>query len=424
MHWQLLVVLQKLINPYSLLFSAFFSGMELAYLSSNRLKIEVEKSRGAWQGKLKNIFYKNQSTIIALLLLGNNFALVIYGIKAAELLNPVLTKIGVQNEALLLISQTILSTLLVLITAEFLPKAVVQLNPNRFLNIGAVPLFIIFIILYLPTQFILLLSSGFLKLSGGKNKTSEKVFSKVDLEHYVFDIYSRIHAEQEFSNEMLILSNALDFSKIKARDCMIPRTEMVAVEIDEKLSNLKTLFIEKGLSKILVYRKTIDNIIGYVHSFDLFKSPKAIKQIIKPIDFVPSVMSGKELLELFTKQSGSIAVVTDEYGGTAGLVTIEDVIEEIFGEIEDEHDKEDLTEKILSKTEFIFSARIEIDYLNENYKLGFMASDEYDTLGGLIIHELESIPMVGQQLAFQNLSIEIQAVSERRIELVKVTVLK
>ncbi len=408
----------------SLLFSAFFSGMELAYLSSNRLKIEVEKSRGAWQGKLKNIFYKNQSTMIALLLLGNNFALVIYGIKAAEILNPVLKDIGVHNEALLLISQTILSTLLVLITAEFLPKAVVQLNPNRFLNIGAVPLFVIFIILYLPTQFILLLSSGFLKLSGGKNKTSEKVFSKVDLEHYVFDISSRIHSEQEFSNEMLILSNALDFSKIKARDCMIPRTEMVAVEIDEKLSNLVTLFIQKGLSKILVYRKTIDNIIGCVHSFDMFKSPKSIKQIIKPIDFVPSVMSGKELLELFTKQSGSIAVVTDEYGGTAGLVTIEDVIEEIFGEIEDEHDKEDLTEKILSKTEFIFSARIEIDYLIENYKLGFIASDEYDTLGGLIIHELESIPMVGQQLTYQNLSIEIQAVSERRIELVKVTVLK
>ena len=413
-----------LIILISLLFSAFFSGMELAYLSSNRLKIEVEKSRGAWQGKLKNIFYKNQSTMIALLLLGNNFALVIYGIKAAEILNPVLKDIGVHNEALLLISQTILSTLLVLITAEFLPKAVVQLNPNRFLNIGAVPLFVIFIILYLPTQFILLLSSGFLKLSGGKNKTSEKVFSKVDLEHYVFDISSRIHAEQEFSNEMLILSNALDFSKIKARDCMIPRTEMVAVEIDEKLSNLVTLFIQKGLSKILVYRKTIDNIIGCVHSFDMFKSPKSIKQIIKPIDFVPSVMSGKELLELFTKQSGSIAVVTDEYGGTAGLVTIEDVIEEIFGEIEDEHDKEDLTEKILSKTEFIFSARIEIDYLIENYKLGFIASDEYDTLGGLIIHELESIPMVGQQLTYQNLSIEIQAVSERRIELVKITVLK
>ena len=413
-----------LIILISLLFSAFFSGMELAYLSSNRLKIEVEKSRGAWQGKLKNIFYKNQSTMIALLLLGNNFALVIYGIKAAEILNPVLKDIGVQNEALLLVSQTILSTLLVLITAEFLPKAVVQLNPNRFLNIGAVPLFVIFIILYLPTQFILLLSSGFLKLSGGKNKTSEKVFSKVDLEHYVFDISSRIHAEQEFSNEMLILSNALDFSKIKARDCMIPRTEMVAVEIDEKLSNLVTLFIQKGLSKILVYRKTIDNIIGCVHSFDMFKSPKSIKQIIKPIDFVPSVMSGKELLELFTKQSGSIAVVTDEYGGTAGLVTIEDVIEEIFGEIEDEHDKEDLTEKIISKTEFIFSARIEIDYLIENYKLGFIASDEYDTLGGLIIHELESIPMVGQQLTYQNLSIEIQAVSERRIELVKITVLK
>lgn len=408
----------------SLLFSAFFSGMELAYISSNRLKIEVEKSRGTWQGKLKTIFYKNSSTMIALLLLGNNFALVIYGIKAAEILNPVLENIGVTNEALLLITQTIISTLLVLITAEFLPKAVVQINPNGFLNIGTLPLFIVFIILYLPTQFILLLSGVVLKLTGGKNKSTEKVFSKVDLANYVEDLSSRIHHEETLSNDMLILSNALQFSKVKARDCMIPRTEMIAIEIDDELSNLKALFIEKGLSKILVFRKSIDNIIGCVHSFDLFKAPKSIKQILKPIDFVPSVMSGKELLELFTTQSGSIAVVTDEYGGTAGIVTIEDVIEEIFGEIEDEHDKEALMEEQLNDTEFLFSARLEIDYLIENYKLNFIESEDYDTLGGLIIHELASIPSVGETLQYQNMTISIEAVSERRIELVKLTILK
>jgi CBS domain containing-hemolysin-like protein len=414
----------SLIILISLLFSAFFSGMELAYLSSNRLKIEVEKSRGTWQGKLKTIFYKNSSTMIALLLLGNNFALVIYGIKAAEILNPVLEGFGMHNEAILLITQTILSTLLVLITAEFLPKAIVQINPNGFLNIGTLPLFIVFILLYLPTQFILLFSGIALKLFGGKAKSTEKVFSKVDLAHYVDEISSRINTEESLSNEMLILSNALDFSKVKARDCMIPRTEMVAVEIDEKLSNLVTLFIQKGLSKILVYRKTIDNIIGCVHSFDLFKSPTSIKQILKPIEFVPSVMSGKELLEMFTTQSGNIAVVTDEYGGTAGLVTIEDVIEEIFGEIEDEHDKEDLTEEKLSNTEYLFSGRIEIDYLIETYKLDFIASEEYDTLGGLIIHVLESIPTVGEQISYQNYNIQIEEVSERRIELVKITILK
>ena len=407
----------------SLFFSAFFSGMELAYLSSNRLKIEVEKSQGTWQGKLKNIFYKNQSTMIALLLLGNNFALVIYGIKAADILNPILEDFGMSNEALLLISQTILSTLLVLITAEFLPKAIVQINPNRFLNIGTLPLFIVFLILYLPTQCVLFLSGFVLKLTGGKKKTTEKVFSKVDLAHYVDDISSRINDEQAMSNEMVILSNALDFSKVKARDCMIPRTEMVTIEIDDELSHLKELFIEKGLSKIIVYRKSIDNIIGCVHSFDLFKSPKSIKEILKSIEFVPAVMSGKELLEMFTTQSGNIAVVTDEYGGTAGIVTIEDVIEEIFGEIEDEHDKEALKEERISDSEFRFSARVEIDYLINSFKFDIIASDEYDTLGGLIIHELESIPVVGEQLTYRNIRIEIEEVSERRIELVKLTIL-
>ncbi len=405
---------------FALFFSAFFSGMELAYLSSNRLKIEVEKSQGTWQGKLKSIFYKKQSTMIAMMLLGNNVALVIYGICAAAILNPILKQFGVENEALLLISQTIISTLLVLITAEFLPKAIVQINPNRFLNIGSIPLLLVFILLYIPTQFILLFSWLFLRITGSKGKSSEKVFSKVDLEHYVDDISSRIHAEEHMSNEMTILRNALDFSHVKARDCMIPRTEIVVVDIEDELEEVKQLFIKTGLSKILVYRDSIDNIIGYVHSFDLFKSPKSIKLVMKPIIFVPAVISGKELLEMFTKQSGSIAVVTDEYGGTAGLVTIEDVIEEIFGEIEDEHDKEDLREERISDKEYLFSARVEIDYLNEEYDLEFEKSDEYETLGGFILDELEEIPPVGATFIIKNLRFVIEEVSERRIELVRV----
>jgi len=405
---------------FALFFSAFFSGMELAYLSSNRLKIEVEKSQGTWQGKLKSIFYKKQSTMIAMMLLGNNVALVIYGICAAAILNPVLKHFGVEHEALLLISQTIISTLLVLITAEFLPKAIVQINPNRFLNIGSIPLLLVFILLYIPTQFILLFSWLFLRITGSKGKSSEKVFSKVDLEHYVDDISSRIHAEEHMSNEMTILRNALDFSHVKARDCMIPRTEIVVVDIEDELEEVKQLFIKTGLSKILVYRDSIDNIIGYVHSFDLFKSPKSIKLVMKPIIFVPAVISGKELLEMFTKQSGSIAVVTDEYGGTAGLVTIEDVIEEIFGEIEDEHDKEDLREERINDKEYLFSARVEIDYLNEEYELEFEKSDEYETLGGFILDELEEIPAVGATFIIKNLRFVIEEVSERRIELVRV----
>lgn len=408
---------------FALFFSAFFSGMELAYLSSNRLKIEVEKSQGTWQGKLKSIFYKKQSTMIAMMLLGNNVALVIYGICAAAILNPVLKQFGVENEALLLISQTIISTLLVLITAEFLPKAIVQINPNRFLNIGSIPLLLVFILLYIPTQFILLFSWLFLRITGSKGKSSEKVFSKVDLEHYVDDISSRIHAEEHMSNEMTILRNALDFSHVKARDCMIPRTEIVVVDIEDELEEVKQLFIKTGLSKILVYRDSIDNIIGYVHSFDLFKSPKSIKLVMKPIIFVPAVISGKELLEMFTKQSGSIAVVTDEYGGTAGLVTIEDVIEEIFGEIEDEHDKEDLREERISDKEYLFSARVEIDYLNEEYDLEFEKSDEYETLGGFILNELEEIPAIGATFIIKNLRFVIEEVSERRIELVRVFVI-
>lgn len=406
----------------SLLFSAFFSGMELAYLASNRLKIEVQIKQKSFQGKILSILYKKDSTMIAMLLLGNNIALVVYGISAANILNPIITDWGITNNASVLILQTLLSTLLVLVTAEFLPKAIVQINPNNFLNIGSLILLIIFWILFLPTQVILLLSNLILKLFGIQNQNSDKVFSKVDLEHYVDDLSSRIKAEQEFSNEMLILRNALDFTNVKARDCMVPRTEIIAVDIDEELEVVQRQFINKGLSKIIVYRDSIDNIIGYVHSYDLFTRPQSIKQVLKPISFVPTVITGKELLEKFTKQAGSLAVVTDEYGGTAGIITLEDVIEEIFGEIEDEHDNEDWMEERISDKEFLFSARIDIDYLIETYNLELEESNEYETLAGLMIFHLEKIPEQHTTLRIGNYKFIIEEVSDRKIEKVRLII--
>lgn len=405
---------------FSLIASAFFSGMEIAYLASNRLKIEVQIKQGTIQSKVMSVFYKNESTMIALLLLGNNVALVVYGMAAAGILNPILRDFGIVNDASLLVLQTFISTIIVLFTAEFLPKAIGQINPNRFMNLGSIPMLVVYILLYIPTQIILFISSIILKAFGSKHETSDKVFSRVDLEHYVEDLASRIKSEQELGKDMHILRNALDFSNIKARDCMIPRTEIIAVEIDEEIVELKALFIEKGLSKIIIYRDSIDNVIGYVHSFDLFKSPPSIKQILKSIPFVPEVITGKELLEKFTSERSNMAIVTDEYGGTAGLVTLEDVIEEIFGEIEDEHDKDDWFEEKISNEEYLLSARVEIDYLNETYGLEFEESVDYETLAGMIIHHLESIPEKDQVIEINGFSFTIEEVSERKIEKVRI----
>lgn len=409
----------------SLVSSAFFAGMEQAYLSSNRLRIEVARSKGTLFGKVNSIFYKNQSTMIAMMLLGNNISLVVYGISFGKILIDESGGLwGLHSEVLVLIVQTILSTLLVLIAAEFIPKAIASINPNRILNIGSIPLLVVFIILYLPTQCVLLLSLFFLRITGSKLKSSEKVFSKIDLEHYVDDLHSRIAPEQEMMNEMTILRNALDFSNVKARDCMIPRTEIVAVEVDESVDSVLSLFISKGLSKILVFRNSLDNVIGYVHSFDFFKNPESIKQILKPISFVPNVLSGREVLEVFSKQSGNIAVVTDEYGGTAGIITIEDVIEEIFGDIEDEHDKDDWFELEISEGIYEFSARIDIDYINEKYHTQLPESDSYDTIGGLVINAVESIPEPLTEVLIDNTyKITILEVSDRKIEKVRIQIL-
>ncbi len=400
----------------SLLFSAFFSGMELAFLSSNRLKIEVDKSKGTILSKLHSVFYKNEAKIIAFILLGNNISLVVYGISAAVILEPIIEGWGVSSDSLILLLQTLFSTILVLVAAEFIPKSIVQFNPNRSLKIGTFPLFILYIILFIPTHIILFFSWIILKLFGYDQKTNQKVFSKVDLEHFVDDLSERIESEEISTDDMTLLRNALDFSKVKARDCMIPRTEIISVDINDDLDAVKNLFIAQGLSKIIIYRDSIDNIIGYVHSSDMFKSPKSIKQILLPIHFVPSVITGKELLEKFTEQAGNIAIVSDEYGGTAGMVTLEDVIEEIFGEIEDEHDRDDLLEEKLSDTHFRFSARIEIDYINEQYNLNIPESEDYETLGGLVLYELANIPEKNSKLKIDGFTFVVEEVTDRRIE--------
>ena len=403
--------------------SAFFSGMEIAFITANRLKIELDNKKGTFSGRVLSYFVKNDSRFIATMLLGNNIALVVYGIWMAQLMEPWISPLVGGSEAAVLLIQTLLSTLLILVTAEFLPKATFQINPNRVLQFLSFPLSLIYGILYPLTIFTMIISNGILRLFGMHVKTGELVFSKIDLDDYVRDLNERMEDENDLDNEMQILQNAIGFSDIKARDCMIPRTDIVAVDIESSIEGLRSRFIDTGLSKILIYRDTIDNIIGYVHSFELFKKPKRIKEVLIPIAFVPEAVLAKDLLELFAKQHGNIAIVVDEYGGTSGLITIEDVVEEIFGDIEDEHDVDQLLEQQIDETTYLFSARQDIDHLNEVYDFNLDESSEYETLGGLVLHYLESIPEEGTILELENYSMRIEAVSDRRIEVIRLKII-
>ena len=400
--------------------SAFFSGMEIAFVTANRLKIELDSQKGSIPGRILSSFVKNDSRFIATMLLGNNIALVVYGIWMAQIMEPWLIGLVGGNEALLLILQTFLSTLLIMVTAEFLPKALFQINPNRVLHFLPVPLVILYVLLYPLTIFTMMLSNGVLKLFRMDTDNSKTAFSKIDLDDYVRDLNERMEAEGELDNEMQILQNALGFSNIKARDCMIPRTDIVAYDIETTVDEIKDKFIETGLSKILIYRDTIDNIIGYVHSFELFKRPKRIKEVLIPIAFVPEAIPAKDLLELFAKQHGNIAIVVDEFGGTSGLITIEDVVEEIFGDIEDEHDSDELLEQKIDRSTYLFSARQDIDYLNDKFDLSLEESSEYDTFGALVLHHLESIPEEGTLLEIEDYTMRIEQVSDRRIEIIRI----
>ena len=354
------------------------------------------------------------------MLLGNNIALVVYGIYMALALEPPIASLY-DNQAFILISQTIVSTLLVLVTAEFLPKAIFRINPNRSLSVFSFLLFLVYWALIVPTMITTYLSKLFLKLFGVNIENTKQAFSKVDLDDYVKDITDRMEDEFEMENEIQILQNALDFSTTKARDCMIPRTEISAVNLEISIDELTARFIETGYSKILVFRDSIDHIIGYVHSYELFKKPESLKQILLPISIVPEAILVKVLLEQFTKQKRSVAVVVDEFGGTSGMITVEDIIEEIFGEIEDEHDSDILVEKQIDESSFLFSARIDISTLNSKYNLNFDEKDEYETLGGLIYNELEEIPEKGTKFGYKNYVISIVEVASNKVELVKVS---
>lgn len=395
--------------------------MEIAFISANRLKIELEKQKGTVSGRLLSFFVKNESHFISTMLLGNNVFLVIYGIFMAVILEPLLFAMNWPTWAVLL-GQTVVSTLIVLITAEFLPKAIFRINPNRTLKIGLIPLVIVYTLFWIPTTITMWISTVFLRLLKADNKDSAQVFTKIDLDHYVKDISDRLDHEAHMENELQILQNALEFGEVKARDCMVPRTDVVAMEVNSDIDTLKQTFIDSGLSKVLIYRDTVDNMIGYVHAYELFNKPETIKQILLPLSIVPEAIFAKDLLEQFTRNKRTIAVVVDEFGGTSGIVTIEDIVEEIFGEIQDEHDQDDDLKEQIDEYTFVFLGRTEIDYVNNTYGLDIAVSDEYETIAGFVLNELEDIPDVNETFDTDRLIFTVMEVSDSRIEQVKVKI--
>lgn len=401
-----------------LVLSAFFSGMEIAFVSANKLKIELDGKQGDFFAQIIARFLKKPSRFIGAMLVGNNIALVVYGIYMGKLLEPKIASYT-DSDFLILLMQTLISTIIILITAEFLPKTLFRINPNLVLRFFAFPLLLIYWLLLLPMLLIIGLSEMLIKLfSPNLNMDDELNFGRVDLEHFIREGTENSDEDEEVEHEIQIFQNALDFSKVKARECMVPRTEVVAMDIEDSIENLQAKFVETGLSKIIIYRDNIDNVIGYTHSFELFKNPDSIKSILLPIPIIANSMPANEILENLLKQKRSIAVVVDEFGGTSGILTIEDVIEEIFGEIEDEHDKEELIENRINEREFLFSARLEVDYLNQEYNLNLPENDNYETLAGLIIDYHESIPTMNEVIDMEDFVFTVKKVFENKIDLI------
>lgn len=409
----------------TLLFSAFFSGIEIAFVSADRLHIELQTKKGVWPAKIVAKFVKNPSRFIGTTLVGNTLSLVLYGIFMAQLLDPFIRSViqtyvpAILNDVTILALQTILSTLLVLFTAEFLPKSIFLINPNRMLNILALPMDIIYRAIYYPlvapvVSFSKLVITKVLRL---EYKEDEPVFGLTDLNNY---INKTISSSEETNVELdtKIFSNALEFKTIRVRECMIPRTDIVAVENTDSIEELRKAFIDSGYSKIIVYKESIDDVIGYCHSLELFKKPKAVEDIITPIPIVPETMLANELMIEFIQERKSLALVVDEFGGTSGIVSIEDIIEEIFGEIQDEHDDEDYTEQKINESTYLLSARHEIDYLNDKYDWD-LPSGEYETLGGLILSVTEDLPETGDTIEMNQFTFSIQSMKDIRIESVK-----
>ena len=401
----------------SLLFSAFFSGMEIAYVSSNRLNLEIEKNKLGLIPKILSIITQNPSRFIATMLIGNNFVLVIYGIFMGQFIldnNPFIDMSSI-NEFTVVLIQTLVSTFLILIIAEFIPKVLFQIYSNLSMKIFALPAYFFYIILYPITSLVTIISNFILKKFFKVNKDESKIsFSKLELENYIEKEIE--NSDKNLDTEIEIFQNALELSEIKARDIMVPRAEIIAADISIQIRDIKDIFEKTGFSKIPIFDDTIDNIIGYVHSFDFLKKPENINDLIIPIEFVPEPMLVNDILEQLTKQRKSIAVVIDEYGGTSGIITVEDIVEELFGEIEDEHDNYDYFEKKLSENTYEFSARLEIEHLNKSYNLNLPDSEAYDTLGGLIVFNEENIPKVDEEIIVGEYSIRIIEASSSKIE--------
>ncbi|WP_139855997.1 hemolysin family protein [Aequorivita sinensis] len=400
-----------------LILSAFFSGMEIAYVSSNKIHIEIEKKQNNFlAGVLKKIT-KRPSKFIATMLVGNNIALVIYGFYMGDLLMNYIPLAGFSG----LLIQTIISTLVILMTAEFLPKVFFQIYANNLVKIFAVPAYFFYVVFSLISEFIIWISDLVLKfVFKTEGDTVQLSFSKLELGNYISEQMDIAETKEEMDSEIQIFQNALDFSEVKSREAMIPRTEIVAVDIDTSPKELAKIFTETGFSKILIYKENIDDILGYVHSFELFKKPSTIKKVLMPVIFVPETMLIKDVLAVLSKKRKSIAVVIDEYGGTSGIITVEDIIEELFGDIEDEHDSIALIEEKLGEDHYKFSARLEVDYINENYDLNLNESENYETLGGLIVNFTEEIPDKGETVEIDNHLFTILEVSSTKIELVEV----
>jgi len=386
------------------------------------LHIEIEKKTNSFFSKILTRLTQNPSKFITTMLVGNNISLVVYGYFMGELLTPYVAPY-LPNGFLILLVQTIISTMIILVTAEFIPKAIYQVYANEALKIFALPAYIFFILFYIVSEFIIVISDFVLRVffNTKKDKTQSE-FSKVELGDYISE-QLEISADDNVDSEIQIFQNALDFHDVKAREAMIPRTEIISIDVHESIPNLKKLFIETGLSKIMVYRDSLDDIIGYVHVFELFKKPKNIRSMLVPIEIVPETMMINDIMNELTKKRKSVAIVLDEYGGTSGLITIEDIVEELFGEIEDEHDTVELLENKINDREFEFSARFEVDYINEEYNLELPEDDAYETIGGLIVHHTETIPEQDEIVEIDNYQFTIKKVSSSKIENIYLKVL-
>lgn len=421
-----------LIIVITLVACSFFAGIEIAFVSANKLRIELENKNGVLSARILSFFLKHPGRFIVAMLLGSNIALVVYGIQMAELIEAPLYRFFTETlnwynniNVLVIFLQTVFSTLLILIIAEFIPKALFRINPNGVLSLFAIPITFFYALLY-PIVFITMGIAEFVLKRGFKIEFSEDkpVFGRIDLDNYVREHTSKINSKEDIEHEIQIFQNALEFSEVKARDCMVPRTQIEGIDVSEPIEELHKKFIDTGLSKILIYHESIDHIIGYAHSFALFNNPETIRKVLMPIIIIPETLAANHLLTRFIQERKSLAVVVDEFGGTSGIITIEDVMEEIFGEISDEHDVEELTDRKISENEFLLSGQVKVDYLNDKYKLNIGEGENYETLAGFILNHHEDIPQPDEEIIIGDFKFIISKVLGNKIEEVKLFINK